>query len=125
MSKPFKEIYSLVERKKESSKVMTKYNESVPVITNFLKKPKKFFSFTKEDTSKNYNLKFLFLKNAEVTNLINVIRKRNDINPNVGLYLSCNDDMINLHDKFGDIYNKYKDEDGFLYIDISEENTFG
>ena len=33
--------------------------------------------------------------------------------------MPCNGDMIEI------IYNKHVDEDGFLYVEYSGENTFG
>ncbi len=54
-----------------------------------------------------------------------VIKKRIKMNPNETILLLCNNKLINNTDTINNIYAKNKDYDGFLYIFVTLENTFG
>lgn len=53
------------------------------------------------------------------------IRKRISVNKIEGLYGLCNNKLICGSQILSKIYNENKNEDGFLYILICKENTFG
>ena len=42
-----------------------------------------------------------------------------------GLFLFTNGIIPSIVEKMGNVYNKYKDDDGYLYINYAFENTFG
>ena len=41
------------------------------------------------------------------------------------LYLFVNGNLPTTSEQMNNIYDKYKSEDGFLYVTYSGENTFG
>jgi GABA(A) receptor-associated protein len=45
--------------------------------------------------------------------------------PEEAIYLFVNERILPVSKILGEIYEKYKDEDGFLYIKYDSEATFG
>ena len=60
-----------------------------------------------------------------MVNFIYVIRRRLKLSSEVSIYLFVNDKILPGMDYVSTIYEKYKDEDGFLYVKYSGEPTFG
>tara|TARA_B100001094_G_C17545851_1_gene491340 strand:- start:176 stop:373 length:198 start_codon:yes stop_codon:yes gene_type:complete len=55
-----------------------------------------------------------------------VIRKRIKLNPEKAIYMFVNDRyLMPSSAMIKEVYEKNKDEDGFLYVSFSSENTFG
>jgi GABA(A) receptor-associated protein len=109
----FKTKYNEQQRMNECEKILKKYPDRIPIIVN---------------TLKNINLdrfKYLVPSTLTVGEFMHVIRKRIKINPEENLYLFINNELPPMLDLLNVIYEKSKDKDGFLYIDISLENTFG
>ena len=70
--------------------------------------------------------KFLVDKSLTVGHVLYIVRKRVDINSGQGLFL-LTDDHTTLASgcPLMDTYQKYRAEDGFLYLKYRGENTFG
>jgi hypothetical protein len=97
----------------EALRLRTKYPDRVPVIVCFDK------TITSE---KN---KFLVPKHFTVGQCLHVIRKRIKISSEEALYLHCNNELP-VHSKLmSEFFTQYEDDDGFLYVSVSVENTFG
>jgi len=112
----FKEKYSYNERLKESQYILNKHLSKVPIICE---KPKKI---NVPNISKT---KFLVSRDLTVGHFIFIIRNFIDVNQDTALFLFINDIIPPNSACISDIYNSYKDIDGFLYITYSTENTFG
>ena len=54
-----------------------------------------------------------------------VIRKRLKITPEKALFIFINNKLIASHSLMSQVYNDEKQEDNFLYVNYSSENTFG
>ena len=54
-----------------------------------------------------------------------VIRKRIKLSPEKAIFIFVNDVLPPTAMLMSQVYDEYKDEDGFLYISYSGENTFG
>lgn len=54
-----------------------------------------------------------------------VIRKRIQLSSEKALFLFINNVLPPASALMSTIYNEHKDEDGFLYVQYSGENTFG
>ena len=64
-------------------------------------------------------------KDLTIGQFIFVIRKRIKLNAEQSLFLIINDNMPPTNDLIINIYERNKDEDGFLYVTYCGENTFG
>ena len=69
--------------------------------------------------------KFLVPKELIVSQFSHVIRKRIQIEPEKALFLFCDKILPVASGTIGDLYEKHRDHDGFLYITYASENTFG
>lgn len=112
--KEFKQKLSFDERKKESEHLKKKYLDRLPIICE---------TYGELKIDKN---KYLLPKIMEFGNFIHLLRKKIKLNPNEGLFcFSENNKMFSMRSNISEIYSEYKSEDGFLYIIITKENTFG
>ena len=107
---------SLEDRLKESSSVNSKYPERVPAILN-IGENLNTDNFTK--------IKYLVPQDLTIGQFIFVIRKRCTLDPHDALFLSVNDTILASISTIEDIKDEQISEDGFLYITINRENTFG
>lgn len=112
----FKKSKSESERIEESSKILQKYPGRIPIIVEKKHKSKI------PDIDKN---KYLVPKEMTMGQFIYVIRKRIKLNPTEALFVFTNNILCNNNILLSEIYNTYKDKDGFLYIVYTSENTFG
>ena len=72
------------------------------------------------------NPKFMMPKAFTVGEVLAVLRTRLDLTREEGLVLFAKEKyMLRPNTKLEDVYNRYKDEDGFLYLVYAEENIYG
>jgi GABA(A) receptor-associated protein len=112
----FKKNNSFEKRKAESSKIIEKYEDRCPIIVQ------------KDDKSKIDEIdknKFLVPKDFTMSQFIFVIRKRIKLEPSKALFVTVNNMLIKGSESIASVYLNNKDEDGFLYVVYSSENTFG
>jgi hypothetical protein len=107
---------SLKNRKLEYNKIKSKYPNKIPIIVNISKNSRNII------LNKN---KYLCEKDTNMSILINIIRKNIDIDKSNALFFTINNNLYNSQVSIGEIYKSNKNEDGFLYIVCSCENTFG
>ena len=113
----FKTKYSFEKRQNESSNIMKKFHDKIPVIV--------------ARTSKHNNVpeidKHKFLAPSDITfgQFVYVIRKRVELTPEKALFCFVNNSLIATGSMMSEVYHSNKDKDGFLYITYSGENTFG
>jgi|TARA_B110000046_G_scaffold94428_1_gene102276 GABA(A) receptor-associated protein len=113
----FKKKKTFQERKSESSNVITKYPDRIPIICE-----------RQGTTIQNVDkTKFLVPRDLTMGQFLYVIRKRICLHPSLGLFLFIGKAgiLINNARLVSDCYMDHRDEDGFLYIKYSGENTFG
>ena len=112
-----KESHSFEERKAEATKIKAKYQDRIPLIIEF--------DFPVE--IKNCKTKYLAPKELLVSQLMYVIRKKGEISAEKGIFLFCGDGntLPLASDTISMIYDKYVDDDGFLYFKCALEQTFG
>ena len=109
------ETKTLEDRLAESNKVLIKYPERIPIIVEPLT----------DDIVKIDKNKFIVSKDMTFGQLIYIIRKRININSDVALFFSINGVLCPLSTDIESIYNDNKNEDNFLYVKYTTENTFG
>jgi GABA(A) receptor-associated protein len=112
----FKDETPFETRKAEAASIRTKYPERVPVIIE------KLPGAQVNDLDKR---KFLIPSDISVSQLMWIIRKRIRIESEKALFLYVNKTIPASSASVGEIYEDQKDEDGFLYVHFSGENTFG
>ena len=65
-------------------------------------------------------------KAFSIGEVLAVLRTRLDLTTSEGLVLfACEKYMLRPNTKLEDVYERYRDEDGFLYLVYAEENIYG
>ncbi|XP_059391692.1 gamma-aminobutyric acid receptor-associated protein-like 2 [Carassius carassius] len=112
----FKEDHSLEHRCVESAKIRNKYPDRVPVIVE------KVSGSQIVDIDKR---KYLVPSDITVAQFMWIIRKRIQLPSEKAIFLFVDKTVPQSSLTMGQLYEKEKDEDGFLYVAYSGENTFG
>ena len=112
----FKSQYSFNERFCESIRIIKKYPDKLPIICE-------------KNSIKDPNIlktKYLVNVDLKVAQFMFVIRSKMTIDVTQAIYLFVNGSTIVPSNTYlATIYELYKDNDGFLYLDYATENTFG
>lgn len=116
MFKTFKQ-HPLYMRKEQSTRILIKYPTRVPVILE-----KYNNSTNAPDIDKN---KFLVPGDTTVGSFAYTVRRRLKMNEKEALFLFCQHNIPPTSDLMTSVYDKHKDEDGFLYMCYTTENCFG
>jgi GABA(A) receptor-associated protein len=114
----FKSQHSIQERCEEALRIMQKYPQRIPIICE------RSTSTTSDCPIIDKN-KYLVNNELTIGQFIYVIRKRMQISSDKALFIFINGYIPPSSQCIGDIYCFHKDQDGFLYITYSFENTFG
>ena len=101
---------------KEYERIKNKYPKRIPIIVE----KKKDSELPDIDKSK-----FLVQKDMIINQFIYIIRKKINLKPNEAIFVTINNQMCISNQSLSEIYDKHKNDDGFLYITYSSENTFG
>lgn len=112
----FKQQHTFEKRKKESTRIKIKYPDRIPVIVE------------KNDKSKIEQIdrnKFLVPNDLTVGQFAYVIRKRINLNHEQAMFLFINNIIPPTNALINVLYDERCDDDGFLYMTYSGENTFG
>ena len=111
----FKKKNNFDKRKKESESIFAKYPNRIPIICERY-----------DNTLPHLDRKkYLVPEDLIMSNFLYIIRKRLKIESHKSLYLAVKEKIPQLSQSVSTIYDKYSDEDGFLYIHYCEETTFG
>ena len=102
-------------RSKESKQLARKYYDRVPVIV----KP------GNDKTPATESCKYLVPKTATVGQFVETIRKKTHMKSHQALFVFVNGVLPPTSSTMSDVYDSHKEEDGFLYVTYSLENTFG
>mmetsp|Transcript_6160 Transcript_6160/g.9180 ORF Transcript_6160/g.9180 Transcript_6160/m.9180 type:complete len:116 (+) Transcript_6160:1452-1799(+) len=112
----FKQEHPLERRKSEAERIRAKYPDRIPVICE------------KADRSEIPDIdkkKYLVPADLTVGQFIYVIRKRIKLPPERAIFIFVDNVIPPTAALMSTVYEVQKDEDGFLYITYSGENTFG
>ena len=113
----YKKAKSLEERKQEYQKVIEEHPGKIGIICE--KAPKSQIA----DIEKT---KFLINEEFNLTQFTTIIRKKLNMEKTDALFFLVNGKTsLTGNDTMLDIYKKYKDEDGFLYIAYAAEEIWG
>lgn len=114
--KNFQNEHTFDKRLEESTRIMNKYKDRIPIIVL------KHESCGLPPIDKQ---KYLVPMDMTVSQFIFVIRKRIKLDPSQSLFVMINNQLATGSALVGTVYKTLKDEDGFLYVVYTSENTFG
>jgi GABA(A) receptor-associated protein len=112
----FKQEHPLEKRQAEAQRIREKYPDRIPVIVE---------KAEKSDISDIDKKKYLVPVDLTVGQFVYVIRKRIKLSPEKAIFIFVNNVLPPTAALMSAIYEEHKDNDGFLYISYSGENTFG
>lgn len=112
----FKTKNSISSRMTESARIRQKYPDRVPIICE--RHPKSSLP----EISKN---KFLVPHDMRTAHFLTIIRQKMQLDPSVAIILYVGNTIPSPEDFVNKLYENYGDDDGFLYITYTGENTFG
>ena len=118
MPSTFKLSHTDASRSAESGRIRSKYPDRIPVICERSEQCNK-------DVPDIDKKKYLVPSDLTVGQFVYVIRKRIKMNPEKALFLFIDNKLPPTSEIMSNIYDEHKDDDGFLYIQYSGENTFG
>ena len=113
----YRQRVSLTDRKINSQRIVTQHPDRIPVVVECSDQLQAEHPLKKNKFAVPYDLtlaQFLF-----------VIRKHMKLQPEYAIYAIINNRLPPTTMPFGVIYAQEKTEDGFMYIDIFQESTFG
>jgi len=118
----YKDTMSFEDRKKRSNSLLSKYQDKIPVILEKSKKDKYLPNIEKN--------KLLVSHDMTVTTIIQLLKKNIKINEHTAIYIITTDKenneiMLSGPQSITNIYDNYKNNDGFLYLEYCTENVFG
>jgi GABA(A) receptor-associated protein len=116
MQGTFKKEHTFEKRNELFATMKKRYPNRIPIIVEVIQ----------NSTMKLSRKKFLTPDDISVGAFLTEIRKHSSLRPDEAMFLFCeNNVLVPAGNTMGQIYEKYKDEDGFLYIAVALENTFG
>jgi len=116
MRSKFKDEHPFEKRKAEAERIRSKYADRIPVICEKVEK---------SDIATIDKKKYLVPADLTVGQFVYVIRKRIKLSPEKAIFIFVDEVLPPTAALMSSIYEEHKDEDGFLYITYSGENTFG
>ncbi|KAH6777255.1 Ubiquitin-like superfamily protein [Perilla frutescens var. frutescens] len=112
----FKLEHPLEKRQVESTRIREKYPDRIPVIVE---------KAERSDVPDIDKKKYLVPADLTVGQFVYVVRKRIKLSAEKAIFIFVKDMLPPTASLLSAIYDEYKDEDGFLYMTYSGENTFG
>lgn len=112
----YKMLHDFDKRQQESAKVLNRYPDKIPVIVE------RMANSDMPDIDKH---KYILPKDFTIGQFMFLIRKKIKIDESKSIFIFIDNVIPMSADRFDDVYSKYKDKDGFLYVTYVSENTFG
>jgi GABA(A) receptor-associated protein len=112
----FKQKYSFEEREKEYKRIKLKYPDKIPIIIN---QP------SNNKLPKLQKIKYLVPDDLTMGQFLLIIRKRMKLNSDKAIFLFINNTIPPNSELISIIQHDCCDKDGFLYINVIGESTFG
>ncbi|XP_073287846.1 autophagy-related protein 8f-like [Primulina huaijiensis] len=112
----FREEHDLAKRRDEAARIREKYPDRIPVIV---------------EKAENSNIpsidkkKYLVPADLTVGQFVYVIRRRIKLSAEKAIFIFMDNVLPPTGALMSTVYEEKQDEDGFLYVTYSGENTFG
>jgi len=113
----FSNRYNFNERLRETTRILNKYPERIPIICE--KNPKCV------NLTKVCKEKYLVFPDLTCGQFMYIIRRSLALPAEKAIFMMINSIIPSNTDIMYELYEKHKDRDGFLYITYSSENVFG
>lgn len=112
----FIEVNSLEKRKNTATMMLEKHPNKIPVI----------IVLSPDIRKKNTYLKYLISNDLSSSYVMTLVRRNINMSSEKAIFLlSENGTLLVGTNEMINIYNSHKNEDGYLYISVYLENTFG
>jgi GABA(A) receptor-associated protein len=112
----FRSENPIEKRKEESSRMMSKYPDRIPVIVE---------RANNSQLSDIDKVKYLVPNDLTLGQFIHVIRKRIKLSSEQAIFVFVNNTIPLCSITMSELYSKHNNDDGFLYVVYNGENTFG
>ncbi|KAG5538631.1 autophagy-related protein 8f [Rhododendron vialii] len=112
----FKQEHDFAKRHAEAARIREKYPDRIPVIVE---------KAERSDIPNIDKKKYLVPADLTVGQFVYVIRKRIKLSAEKAIFIFVDNVLPPTGAIMSTIYDEKKDEDGFLYVTYSGENTFG
>jgi len=112
----FKDRHPFENRKREADRIRLKYPERIPIIAEMV---------PKSNLPPLDRCKYLVPSDFSCGQMIHIIRKRINLTPEQAVFIFINSTIPPTSAPMSQLYKEHKEDDGFLYILISGEQTFG
>ena len=117
MEYEFKKKNDFNKRLAESTNIKQKYVDRIPIIVE---------RYHKNTTLPNIDkCKYLVPRDMNLGQFIYIIRKRIKLESHHALFVTIDGVLGSSSTIISELYDNHKDEDGFLYVLYTSENTFG
>ena len=112
--------YSFEHIKNETDSIKRKHSNRVPILISISQVDTKLYNDVKHH-------KYMIPKDMTFTEFIQIVRHRINLDKNEALFAIIleNNIMPKMSTLIGELYEKYKSNDGYLVIILTKENTFG
>ncbi|XP_013633960.1 PREDICTED: autophagy-related protein 8c isoform X1 [Brassica oleracea var. oleracea] len=120
----FKSEHPLERRQIEASRIRDKYPDRVPVIVEKAERSD-VPNIDKKKSVVYFCLRFLVPADLTVGQFLYVVRKRIKLSAEKAIFVFVKNTLPQTAAMMSAVSDENKDEDGFLYMTYSGENTFG
>lgn len=107
---------TLEDRLKESKSIIEKHPDKIPIIVEYHK------GVSLPNKVPN---KFLVPNSFTFGEFLGTLRKKIELKPEHGIFVFIDNTIPSMTINLGQLYKEKKKECGFLYLEVSTENTFG
>ncbi|XP_077185425.1 microtubule-associated protein 1 light chain 3 gamma-like [Paroedura picta] len=116
--RPFKQRKSIGTRTREVSEIRDRYPNKIPVVVERFHKEKELPLLDRT--------KFLVSQDLSLSQFMLTLRSRLSLSSTQAFYLLVNDKSLpSLSITMAELYQDYKEADGFLYITYASQEAFG
>lgn len=116
-SKTFKDINPFEKRKAEAERIKAKFPDRILVIVERSQSEKVLPEIDKK--------KYLVPSDMTFGQFLYVIRSRLKLKAEFSMFLFINNTLVPLYERMVDIYEKYQEMDGIIYMTYRSEEVFG
>lgn len=113
----YRKNVSFDERKLKASLILKQHTDRIPVVVECSEQLQAVHPLKKN--------KFIVPFELTLAQFIFVIRKHMKLDPSYAIFVFINNKLHPSTSIMGDLYACQKDEDGFMYLDVFQESTFG